>query len=100
MGETFPWLSLVSLHLGSGVVYVLIYVYVQIVGFLFCLFVLISVLWMRVRWSGNSLGCFFNFIHVGIFCTPLQQPYSGGVVGGGGGGGGTTFVVIRWGGGF
>ena len=74
MGETFPWLSLVSLHLGSGVVYVLIYVYVQIVGFFvfFCLFVLISVLWMRVRWSGNSLGCFNNFIHVGIFlCTPL-----------------------------
>ena len=33
MGETFPWLSLVSLHLGSGVVYVLIYVYVQIVSF-------------------------------------------------------------------
>ena len=37
MGKTFPWLSLVSLHLGSGVVYVLIYVYVQIV--VFCLFV-------------------------------------------------------------
>ena len=38
MGETFPWLSLVSLHLGSGVVYVLIYVYVQIVSFFFCFF--------------------------------------------------------------
>ena len=70
MGETFPWLSLVSPHLGSGVVYVLIYVYVQIVGFFlffFCLLVLLSVLGMRMRWSGNSLGCFNNFIHVGIF---------------------------------
>ena len=42
MGETSPWLTLVSLHLGSGVVYVLIYVYVQIVVFffffLFCFF--------------------------------------------------------------
>ena len=39
MGETFPWLSLVSLHLGSSVEYVLIYVYVQIVVFFFFLFV-------------------------------------------------------------
>ena len=32
MGETFPWLSVgISLHLGSGVVNVLIYVDVQFV---------------------------------------------------------------------
>ena len=59
MGETFPWLSLGSPHLGSGIVYVLIYVYVQIVVcfFFVVVFLLFSVLWMRVRWGGNSLGC-------------------------------------------
>ena len=45
MGETFPWLSLGSPHLGSGIVYVLIYVYVQIVGLFFFLF---SVLWTYI----------------------------------------------------
>ena len=39
-----------------------------------------------MRWSGNSLGCFNNFIHVGIF---FVLHYRSGVVGGG------TFVVIR-----
>ena len=92
-----PWLSLYSLHLGSGVVYVLIYVYVQILCFFFfcfffCLLVLISVLWMRVRWSGNSLGCFNNFIHVHVAIFFVLH-YSSGVVGGGGEWG--TFVVIR-----
>ena len=55
MGETFPWLSLVSLHLGSGVVYVLIYVYVQIVGFffffLFACFTLSAVDKDEVEWE-------------------------------------------------
>ena len=32
-----------------------------------------------MRWSGNSLGCFKNFIHVGIF---FVLHYSSGVVGG------------------
>ena len=39
-GRDFPLVVIVSLHLGSGEVYVLIYVYVQIVGFFLfvCLF--------------------------------------------------------------
>ena len=61
--------------------------------FFVCLLVLISVLWMRVRWSGNSLGCFNNFIHVGIF---FVLHYSSGVVERGGGGG---HICGHWGGG-
>ena len=69
MGETFPWLSLGSPHLGSGIVYVLIYVYVQIVSFFF--FVLFFCFFFSAVDEGEVGWEFFRmfnkFIHVGIF---------------------------------
>ena len=72
MGETFPWLSLVSPHLGSGVVYVLIYVYVQIVGFfLFACFTLsaVDVETMSLREMGPQLKLPINVTNGSM---PLQ----------------------------
>ena len=69
MGETFLWLSLGSPHLGSGIVYVLIYVYVQIVGCFFLLLLLFSFFSAvdegEVGWEFFRM--FNKFIHVGIF---------------------------------
>ena len=68
MGETFPWLSLGSPHLGSGIVNVLIYVYVQIVVFFFCccFFSFFSAVDEgEVGWEFFRM--FNKFIHVGIF---------------------------------
>ena len=100
MGETFLWLSLGSPHLGSGIVYVLIYVYVQIVGCFFLLLLLFSFFSAvdegEVGWEFFRM--FNKFIHVGIFLmysiiAALWWWFF--VCVGVGGEGLTTFVVIR-----